>query len=114
MKTILGNSLLLLIFFFSPLRNIAQKHTGIIKGIIIPANGKPAVNVTVELKKLNRTSVTDENGNFILQHLPALRDTLIISSVDSKLFYTQVNLGVNQTLNIGIIKLEYNIQQLQT
>ncbi|MEO8416403.1 MAG: TonB-dependent siderophore receptor [Ginsengibacter sp.] len=114
MKTTIRIPFLLLILFISPLKNIAQKHTGIIKGSIMSADGNPAGNITVELKKSGKVAITDEDGNFILQHLPPLKDTLVISAVDSKLFYRLVNLVVNQTIDVGIIKLEYNIQQLQT
>ena len=114
MKITIRIPFLFIILFIAPLQNFAQKHTGIIKGRIISADGKPAGNITVELKKSNRASITDEDGNFILQHLPPLNDTLVISAVDSKLFYRQVNLGLNQTVTVGVIKLEYNIQQLQT
>ncbi|MGH2649002.1 MAG: carboxypeptidase-like regulatory domain-containing protein, partial [Ginsengibacter sp.] len=105
--------LLSIIFLFSA-NLYAQKHTGIIEGKIIDNDGNPAVDVSVVLKKLNKTSITGNNGAFIFQHLPALKDTLIISSVDSKPLFHEVTLNKNEVINIGIIKLEYNIQQLQS
>ena len=74
----------------------------------------PAVNVTVELQKSNRATVTDINGNFILDHLPALKDSLVISSVGTKSLYREMILGENETVDIGTINLKYTIQQLQS
>ncbi len=69
---------------FYPLSSFSQNTGGTIKGRIIDAEGKPAVNVTVRLKKLRQTTLTDNKGYFALLHLPALRDTLLISSVGYK------------------------------
>lgn len=114
MKILFSILFTLIVTLFLPVITFAQKYTGIIKGKIISADGKPAENVTVELKKLKKVSVTDVNGNFILQRLPALNDSLVISSIDSKLLYLKVSLGYNETLNTGNINLEYNIKQLQS
>ncbi len=104
---------LLLTFFFSE-RSTAQKFSGTIKGKIISEDGKPAANVNVELKKTKRASLTNMNGKFILQHLPETTDTLVISFVNLKPTYVVVNLDLNETINIGTIKIDQNIQQLQT
>ncbi|HEY5406663.1 MAG TPA: TonB-dependent siderophore receptor, partial [Ginsengibacter sp.] len=106
--------LLSAIIFLCPTKIFAQKDGGIIKGKIIGTDNKPGINITIELKRLQRVSVTDINGNFILQHLPELKDTLIISSVNSKLLYREVSLGKNETADVGTINLEYNIQQLES
>ena len=92
----------------------AQKNTSIIKGKIIGADGNAGANVTVLLKKLNRITVTDDNGFFIFQHLPALSDTLLITSVEAKPTSRFIILAKGQTLNIGSIQLNYNIRQLES
>lgn len=92
--------------------SFAQKNNAIIKGRIISADGTPAY-VTVELKNLKRITVTDNNGNFKLQNLPALEDTLLITSVDLKEFGQPIKLIKNEMLNIGEIHLSFNIHQLQ-
>ncbi|HEY8658157.1 MAG TPA: carboxypeptidase-like regulatory domain-containing protein [Hanamia sp.] len=58
------------------LKSFAQKNTGNIKGRIIAPDGSPAY-VTVELKKHKEITVTDNNGDFKFQNLPALKDTII-------------------------------------
>src|SRR5450432_3427441 len=92
--------------------SFAQKNTGIIKGRIITADGSPAY-VTVELKKLKRITVTDNNGNFKLAKLPLLQDTLIVTSVESQMLVMAVVLEKNATTDLGTIRLSYNISQLQ-
>jgi hypothetical protein len=57
---------------------IAQKNKGVIKGRIFITDGS-AINVSVELKKQKKIVLTDNKGNFKMQNLPALRDTLMIS-----------------------------------
>ncbi len=91
---------------------VAQKNTGSIKGKIITADGSPAY-VTVELKKNKRITLTDNNGNFKLSKLPATRDTLMISSVESNMFAISVVLEKNTEIDLGTIRLTYNISQLQ-
>ena len=91
---------------------MAQRNTGSIRGRIITADGSPAP-VTVELKKQKKITVTDNNGNFKLLNLPALQDTLIISSVESKTYTQPVTIAKNETANLGEIHLTFNIGQLQ-
>src|ERR1700733_13239061 len=90
----------------------SQKANCAIKGRIIDAEGKPAVKVNVELQKLQRIAVTDNNGFFVLQHLPVLSDTLILSSIESKTFSQPVSLAKNQSVNLGDIHLSFNVRQL--
>lgn len=90
----------------------AQKNNGSIRGRIIAADGSPAY-VTIELKKLNRITVTDNNGNFKLQNLPALNDTLIITSAESKTYTHPVTIGNGEAVTLGDIHLTFYISQLQ-
>ena len=101
------------LFLLFSLSGFSQKNNGIIKGKILDAEGKPAVNINIELLKAKKNTITDDNGFFKLQHLPALQDTLIISSIDSKITSREINLEKNQTIDLGIIHLEYNVKQLQ-
>ena len=89
-----------------------QKNTGSIKGRIITSDGSPAF-VTVELKKLKKITATDNEGNFKLLNLPALQDTLIITSVESQMRALPVTLEKNGTLDLGIIHQVLTFGQLQ-
>ena len=90
----------------------AQKNAGSIKGRIITPDGNPAF-VTVELKKLKKRTLTDIRGNFVMRNLPALQDTLVVTSAESKTFIQPVTLTGNETLSLGDIHLEFVIAQLQ-
>jgi iron complex outermembrane receptor protein len=103
----------LLTFLFFSFIASAQKNSGSIKGRIFDSEGKPASNITVELKKIKKITITDDNGFFMFQHLLVLHDSLIISSVDSKITSREIKLEKNQTMDIGIIRLEYIVKQLQ-
>ncbi len=108
----------LLLLIFLPIvllstKSTAQRSNGVIKGRVIAVDGQPASNVNVELQHLKRITVTDNNGFFELPHLPALQDTLIISSVESKTFSVFVALKKNESQNLGEIHVSFNIGQLQ-
>ena len=96
-----------------PLLLFAQKPSATLKGKIISADGKPAPSVIVELQKLKRVAITDGQGNFILNNLPALHDKLIVSSVEAIEYNKDIKLTFGQTLDVGIINLQYNIAELQ-
>jgi hypothetical protein len=85
---------------------IAQKNTGIIKGKIIGADGNPGINVNVALKKSGKEIVTNNDGFFMFQHLPTMMDTLVISSVESKLLSQIVTVSANETVDVGTIEIE--------
>src|SRR3954471_20737235 len=81
---------------------VAQKNTGSISGKILTADGIAAPGVTVEFKTLHRFAITDENGLFKLNHLPAARDSFAISSVASEMFSKPIEITHNPK-DIGII-----------
>lgn len=116
MKTVIRR--LLSIFLFTiiilfPFCAFSQNPDGVIKGKAIGPDGKPAVDVTIRLKHSGIATVTDNKGQFILQHLPALKDTLLISSVGNKVFYRPIILRQNETMDAGIITLLYDVKQLE-
>lgn len=106
--------IIIIVSFFFPLCLFSQTGKGVIKGRIVDTNGKPAVNVNLELKNIRKFSTTDNAGFFILRNLPALHDTLIISAIGSKPLIRVVNLAKSQTIDIGVVKLEFKIVQLQS
>jgi iron complex outermembrane receptor protein len=104
-------SSLLLLFSLSA---FSQTTGGVIKGKVVDADGRPAVNIHVRLVHSKKATITDNNGYFILQHLPALNDTLLISSVESKVLMHLLTIHNDQTIDLGTIRLLYGINQLQT
>ncbi len=90
----------------------AQNNKGIIKGKIVTPGNEPAF-VTIQLKKNNRITITDDKGNFALLNLPASEDTLLITAAESQMISLPVSLKANQTLNLGIIKEKISFGALQ-
>ncbi len=86
---------------------------GIITGKLYTPDGTPAAYVTIELAKAGKKMAADKNGFFIIQNLPALKDTLFINGVGFAPYKHLIKLGSAQTLNLGNIQLEYSIAQLQ-
>ncbi len=107
-----SGSLLTLLVFALPFFSAAQ--TGILKGTISSANGKPLVHATVRLKKANIITYSDDVGNFSLEHLQALRDSLEISSVGFETLIKAIEIENGRINNLGIIKLNVKLNQLQT
>jgi len=106
--------LIIFCVFISPSLLFSQKQSGSIFGKIVALDGQPAVGVTIEIKKAGRIAVSDTRGNFILQHLPALWDSLLISSVGTNLYKEAVHLSNAQNLDLGIIHLTASVTLLQT
>lgn len=98
------------ILFFVQLIS-AQKNTGTIKGRIITADSN-AANVAVTLKMNGKSTITDSKGNFVFHHLPALSDTLEISSIEVIRLSIPVRIENNQVLDLNNIILTFNIEQL--
>lgn len=92
----------------------AQKTSASIRGRILNNDGKPAQLVTVELAGLNKFAFSDNNGFFILSHLQPGNDSLIISSAEFKTLKVPVQIKDESSADIGIIRLQYNIPELQS
>ncbi|HVZ57475.1 MAG TPA: TonB-dependent receptor [Chitinophagaceae bacterium] len=90
----------------------AQVPHGLIRGRLLTAEG-PAANFTVELSRTKRITQSDEAGYFVIRHLPALKDTLRVSSAVSGLFRQMVSLDKDQELDLGTIQLPLDRKALQ-
>ncbi len=92
----------------------SQKPNAVIKGKIVASDGEPAIGVNVELQQLKTLTVSDSRGNFSLQKLPALHDTLVISSVGTNLYKRIISVKAGEILDVGTIHLTISIAVLQT
>jgi iron complex outermembrane receptor protein len=91
----------------------SQKTTGSLHGKVLTADGRPAPDITVQLKNAKRITITDNEGYFSFKKLPAVKDKLIISSVDSKEFSKDIEIEQGQSVDLGTVMLQYNITALQ-
>jgi iron complex outermembrane recepter protein len=102
-----------LFFLFNFSLAFGQKNSGIVKGWVLAPDGTPAANVTIELKNLKRVALSDAKGFFQLRKLPALHDSLILSSIDVISVSIPVSLDQGGSLNIGTVHLMASVAQLQ-
>ncbi len=84
-----------------------------ISGIVLSADGKPAPYLTIGFQKIKLKTLTNKDGHFSFEHLPALNDTLLIKGIGFKPWAKLIKVSNAQTLLMGTIRLEYAITQLQ-
>jgi iron complex outermembrane receptor protein len=87
--------------------------SGQIKARVVAENGSAAAYVSIELAKLKKLTISDSKGNFILDNLPGLDDTLILTSSEFYQKKLPVHVSANQFMDLGLIYLAYNISALQ-
>jgi len=91
----------LLYLLFGLFLCVSAMAQGVIRGqVTSKADNKPLSNVTVSVKETNRSTETDQNGNFSIE--AAKGQTLVISSVGFTAVEVKVGSGnVNVSLEIG-------------
>jgi hypothetical protein len=85
---------------------VSAMAQGVIKGqVTSKADNKPLSNVTVSVKGTNRSTETDQNGNFSIEATKG--ETLLITSVGFTAVEVKVGSGnVNVSLEIGESRLD--------
>jgi iron complex outermembrane receptor protein len=108
--------LTLYLFLLFPLLCFASPHdelgNGIIKGKVVTSDNKPAAMVNVELQGGKKTSVTDDEGNFILRNIVAGNYVIKISLVGYQTVTAAVSVEDNKTASV-IIQLKLSEKQLE-
>ncbi|PWS28728.1 TonB-dependent siderophore receptor [Pedobacter yonginense] len=72
-------ALALLVFLFVNVQG--QTKHGSISGLVKTSDGNPAAYVSVGLKNTNKTTLTDENGNFTIKNILPATYTIKISAI---------------------------------
>ncbi len=97
-KTLLLTTLLLV----CALLTFANEGSGIIKGKVRTADGKPAAFVTVQIKGSRKSTVTGEDGIFVLKGIGSGSHEVEISLVGYATAIQSVTIQDNETVNIAI------------
>jgi iron complex outermembrane receptor protein len=84
----------------------SELGSGIIIGEIRTTDGQPAASVTVYLRENNKTSLTDEQGKFVIKNLKEGTYTLEITMVGLKPQQKVVAVKNNETTTISIVLVE--------
>ncbi|MFT3705369.1 MAG: TonB-dependent receptor [Agriterribacter sp.] len=106
------NILLFFVLAFLSIPVLAQNAKGNIEGKITTVDDKPASMVTVLIKGTKKTTLTEDDGSFIMRNVPAGNYELEISLVGYEVIREKVLVEANQTLNVSY-KLKISDSQLQ-
>lgn len=103
-------SLLLLCMSCNLAVTYAQTLVGKISGIIKTTDGKPAPGVAVTLVSLHKTTLTNENGTYILQNIPAGTYSLQVTLVGTAGASREVVVSASKTSNTDFNLAESSAQ----
>lgn len=88
----------------------AQSKNGSVSGSIKTSDGNPAALVSVGLKNTNKTTHTDEQGNFILKNVAPGKYTIKISAVGVRIQEKSITVTANNESKISFATAESSSQ----
>jgi iron complex outermembrane recepter protein len=88
-----------------------DKETGVVKGYVQTTDNQPADHVTITIKELNRNTVTNENGTFILKHIKPGQYTLLVSMAGLQSKEQVITVKANEAAEVSFT-LSENRKQL--
>jgi len=84
--------------------------TGKISGTVKTSDGKPAADVTVSIKELNRATSTKEDGTYTISNINAGNYTLVVTLIGAQNQEKQVTVSALKTTIIDFILTENSSQ----
>jgi len=100
------NCLILLAF-------VSIHSQNIIKGNIKNKDSnEPIVFANIYLPQLEKGTITNENGEFIIQNLPSGNYNLIVSIMGYETFSTAINIPINQDINILLTASAFEMEEV--
>ena len=112
MKYLLYTVLLSIGFSFSDHLFAHEEPVPPVKGTILTADGQPAAAVTVRIKSNGRTTLTADDGSFVLYNLPAGEYDLEISFTGFQTTIEHITVQAHHTTNLNI-RLQVSEKQLE-
>ena len=100
----------LLIFFISI--GYSQNNKSSVSGVVKDVTGKPVEAAIVVVKKINKRTHTDENGNFILNNMPVGQNVVIIRGLGYLTVEKNVQVKAETTTEIEDVTLTEDLTQL--
>ena len=97
------------LFLVSPV--FSQNSTnnfGVIKGIVITSDDKPAALITVQLKFAKKITITNENGEFVFANVSPGKYEVEVTSVGYTTLVQTVILEANKIANIRFPYYNHN------
>nr|WP_315242032.1 TonB-dependent receptor [uncultured Flavobacterium sp.] len=99
------------LFLISTTNSLAQGN-GRLNGVITTSDGIPAASVNIILKNTKYNTVTNENGNFELNHIKANKYILQISLTGYEILEQEIKVTGNETTKLNL-QLKVSNKQLQ-
>jgi iron complex outermembrane receptor protein len=84
--------------------------TGKISGTVKTSDGKPAADVTVSIKELNRATSTKEDGTYTISNINAGNYTLVVTLIGAQNQEKQVTVSALKTTTVDFILTENSSQ----
>ncbi|MCE3281785.1 MAG: TonB-dependent receptor [Chitinophagaceae bacterium] len=92
-------------------KSAAEVPSGVVSGLVKTIDNQPAARVTVHLKELNRTAITDDAGQFTMRNVPAGIYTIEISMIGLQPQQKLVDVKKDQQVNLTVL-LQEDVKQL--
>ncbi len=106
--------LLISLFFISIPATYAQQHTGLIQGRLLDsADNEPLPSANIYLSNTTHGATSGPDGSFEIKNIPAGNYTLVFRFIGYKPYNTPVKIREDDVLNVGIIKLEPDLIQME-
>lgn len=96
-KTGMIMTMLMLIF-----THVLLAQTGIIKGVVLTADNKPAEGVTIFLRNTAKHTIADNSGAFEIKNVASGSYTVLVSLIGYKDAEKKISVAGGQTTNINI------------
>lgn len=91
-------------FILSALITYGQSTSGTIKGTVVEANGKPAPFVLIAIKETGKSTFTEADGSFKLEH-PEGEYNLEVQMLDHEPILIKVQVKAGEITDVATIKL---------
>lgn len=112
MKYLLYTLLLSIGFTFSDHLLAGEEPIPPVKGTVLTADGQPAAAVTIRVKSNGRTTLTNDDGTFVLYNLPAGEYDLEISLTGFQTTIEHITVAAHHTTAVNI-RLQVSEKQLE-
>jgi iron complex outermembrane receptor protein len=103
--------LLALINLFNPMMSYAQNNQSAIRGKIVTVDGSAAGYVNVGLKDMNKSTITAEDGSFLIRNIQPGKYIIKVSFVGLKTQEKAISLSAGETAEINFT-LSENAERL--
>jgi iron complex outermembrane recepter protein len=89
---------------------VSTNKFGVIRGIVITSDGKPAASVTVQLSPAKKIAITSEDGEFVFANIAPGKYEVEVTAIESRKLVQAVTLEANKTSTVSFQLIENAVQ----